>query len=630
MLKKRFEKFSLRAVSCVGLAIMTLAACGGGGGGGSAGEDPSQTPGPIVNPGETPLPGNTPPLPGNTPPPSGSTPPLPGNTPPPSGNTPPPPGNTPPPSGNTPPPSGSTPPPASTPVSAIPTNIASGSTVSLECGKVYQGTLNVSGKSNITVTTAGTCGKASITTGQAITGWTKYKDNIYSAPISFAAEQLSLAGVPMEKAHWPNKPQKWVTASTSSTATRLDYTMPNADLAGATLVFQVYEYAIEERTITGYSGGSMTLAPHANGFNNTTSGRHFYVEGKLWMLDVAGEWAISNGRVYLWTPDGQSPEGRVWAAAKSDGIDARNSSNITIDGVKVFSTQYGIKADGAKSLKVLNTDIVNSSQSGIYAGGSTALKVDRSTITNSGRNGIDGFYGSSGAIITNSAIATSGTVGMPKMSDGGIFFGQSTGHTISNNTVKNSGYVGIQVTKNSNTVVENNVVDGACLELDDCGGIYTAAPDRTALNTRIVGNTVKNVKGQLGYGIYLDDSATGVTVTKNNISNSSWGLMVHNGFNNELSNNTFSASTFTHMRFGENSSDAITNNRVTNNTFVSTNGEKMYDLGSNSDVRNFGTFDYNTYITSNPNGFARTTTNLSYSQWKSFMGQDAHSTLRAP
>ncbi|QUS47104.1 hypothetical protein [Salmonella enterica] len=101
--------------------------------------------------------------------------------------------------------------------------------------------------------------------------------------------------------------------------------MPSSDLAGATLVYRENDSVITSQPLKG---------------NSVATSLPFYVEGKLWMLDTPGEWAVSNGRLYVWAPDGLSPEGRVWAAPDSNGIDADNSKNITIDGVRIFAAHH--------------------------------------------------------------------------------------------------------------------------------------------------------------------------------------------------------------------------------------------------------------------------------------------------
>jgi parallel beta-helix repeat protein len=509
------------------------------------------------------------------------------------------------------------PPPPSTEVLPIPTGISDGATVNLQCGRTYQGTLELNGKSNITVRTEGTCGKASITPGSAISGWTLYQGSIYSAPIGFTPVQVAVAGSPVDAAHWPNRPQIWAAPGSS---------VPNSDLDGATRVYLENQSVIQTERISG---------------NSVDTSKPYYVEGKFWMLDSPGEWAVDNGRLYLWAPDGQSPEGRVWAAPESNGVNADYSSNITIDGIKIFSAYDGVSGNTSSNLRVLNTDISNSARDGIWASGSNGLTVAGTTVTNSVRNGIDGWYSVVGAVVEDSTVTNTGTFGRPKPSDAGIMFGDGANNRISNVRVINSGYHGISVLHNHNTSVTNSTVDRVCVRLTDCGGIYTAARDRHSLDLRIEGNIVTNVRGtelvepyqsEAGIAIYLDDFANGVTVTGNNMSNSTRGMVVHNGFNNEITHNTFKSNNVTHLQFAQDYDGTIRNNNVTYNTFESTNDEQTYNLEVGPDLREFGIFNHNTYISTNPGIFARTWDGVegvtrSYSDWKSWMGQDANSTM---
>jgi parallel beta-helix repeat protein len=486
----------------------------------------------------------------------------------------------------------------------IPANVASGATVGLQCGAVYQGTLELNGKSDVTVKTVGNCGKARISPGRAVTGWVRYSGSIFSAPISFTPQQVSIGGNTVSAAHWPNRP--WATSTAG---------MPSGQLSGATLVVLVNQSVIQSRILTGNSVGT---------------GKRFYVEGKLWMLDSPGEWAVQDGRLYLWAPDGQSPEGRAWAAPNSNGINADRSRGITVDGVSIFAANDGISANESSGLKVLNTDIDNSARDGIWASGSRGLQVSGSKVSNARRNGIDGWYSITGAAISNSSISNTGMVGMPSASDAGIMFGDGSDNRIENVRVVNSAYHGISVLHNRFTFVLNSVVDMACARLNDCAAVYTSARDEQPLNLLIEGNTVTNSRGAEAIGIYLDDHANGVTVKQNMVANNTRGLVVHNGFNNVITNNTFASSGVTHVGFSQDVGN-VRNNRVTDNTFKSTNGEQTFNLEAGANFRNFATYDYNTYRSNNLNVFGHTWDGRSaglthsYQGWKKQIGQDAHS-----
>ena len=494
--------------------------------------------------------------------------------------------------------------PAITAVLRMPADIANGATVSLQCGNVYQGTLELSGKSNVTVKTVGNCGKAGISPGRAISGWARYSGSIYSAPISFTPQQVAIDGSAVSTAHWPNQP--WATSTAG---------MPAGDLNGATVVVLANQSVIQSHTLTGNSIGT---------------DKQFYVEGKLWMLDSPGEWAVQDGRIFMWAPDGRSPEGRAWAALDSNGINADKSHGITIDGVSIFSANDGISANESSGLKVLNTDINNSARDGIWASGSRGLQVSGSNVSNSRRNGIDGWYSITGAVVSNSIITNTGMVGMPSASNAGIMFGGGSDNRIDNVRVLNSAYHGISVIHNRFTFVLNSLVDMACARLSDCAAVYTSARDGQPLTLLIEGNTVTNTRGVQAIGIYLDDHANGVTVNQNTITNNNRGVMVHNGFNNVITNNTFASSGVTHLGFAQDVGN-VRNNQVTGNTFKSVGGEHTFNHEAGANYKNFATYDYNTYRSNNFNVFGHTWDGRSpglphsYQSWRNEMQQDVHS-----
>ena len=518
----------------------------------------------------------------------------------------------------------------------LPASVADNSTVSLECGRVYQGTLNLRNKSGVSVSTNGDCGPAVITPGQPVSGWTRHQGNIYSAPLSFDAAQVVVDGQPVNKAHWPSRSQVWAQAS-SAGGSSLSYAMPNADLAGATLVFKPFEWAIEARRVTAYSGNTFTLAATGNyAYDNyALSGAvPFYVEGKLWMLDEPGEWAVSNGRLYLWVGDNGSPEGRTWAFPASHGIEASDSRGVAINGVRIYGAANGIHAVGAQNLRVSNVEIANASENGIVNHGGSGLNVDGATIRNAKHDGITVHWGGGNEVIQNSRIDTAGTVGMPSNSRSAINLTQSTGARVSRNHVSNVGYIGIRVLTQGSVL--DNTVDGACIVLTDCGGIFTFARDRQVLNTRIEGNTVRNVgpTQRLAWGIYLSEYANAVTVANNTVANVGNGMNLFNAHNIAITGNRFSDARQAHIEITEDaSSGTVRNISVNGNQFTSIKGEENYRNSSNlgaSSVAQFGTFDGNTYIT-NSSTFANFQGQLlDFSQWKTRTGQDGSSTLRAP
>jgi parallel beta-helix repeat protein len=535
------------------------------------------------------------------------------------------------------------PPDMSLPVLSLPATAANNSTIELQCGRTYAGTLQLAGKSNVTVKTTGitsNCGNATITPGQAITGWSRHEGNVYSAPISFNAAQVILDGAPLTLAHWPSRETTWA-KPTATTASTLAANLPNADVIGARLAFRANDWAIEERNVTNYAQGALSLSPTGNiSFDGyPLSGQpDFYLEGKLWMLDEPGEWAVSNGRLYLWSPDGASPEGRVFAAPASDAIDAQNSSGVTVSDVNLYGGANGINALNAKNLKVVRTRISDSSANGILNSGGSGLYVEDASIVRTRHDAIAIKWGGGGEIIKNSLFVDSGTIGMPTNAHAAVNLIASTGSTISGNTIQRAGYIGIHIAKNA--IVTGNVIESACMVLTDCGGIYVNGQLGVALNSQVEGNTIRrtgvtagtSVAQRLAWGIDMD-STTAVTVRNNTIDGNANGMQLRNATGNTVTGNRFSGSAQAHIQMNDEGGTVTTRGNVINGNRFTSIREETYRMSSPAGTESvglFATFNDNDYrsssaIFANFNGMP-----LDYAGWKARTAQDANSTFAQP
>lgn len=502
----------------------------------------------------------------------------------------------------------------------MPRDIPNGATVGLKCGAIYQGTLDLADKHDVTVRTVGTCGMARLSPGRAIHGWVKHAGNIYVAPIDFTPMQVAVAGVAVSAAHWPN--HGWAKDAAG---------MPRGELKGATLVVLENQSVVRSSSLAG---------------NAIATDKPFYIEGKRWMLDSPGEWAVQDGRLYLWTPNGGNPEGQVWAAPDRSGINADRSHRVLIDGVAIFSAADGISAHHATDLTVRNSSIDNSARDGIWASGSTRLRVDASRVSNARRNGINGWYWIQGARIADSEVSNTGMAGMPSASDAAILLGGGSDNHVNNVRVSHSAYHGINMLHSRSSSVRNSLIDTACARLADCGAIYASARDRRPLKLLIEGNRISHASAPGAIGIYLDDHANAVDLRRNRITDNQRALVVHNGFATSVTGNLFARSSVLHVGLSEDSGN-IRKLRIAGNTFRSTRGEQTFNLearlkaptGSAPDLaalkhfRTFASIDDNLYTVHSgvfghlwdgrADGVA-----LHYRQWFERMRQDAGSRLK--
>ncbi len=505
-----------------------------------------------------------------------------------------------------------------------PTHINDHDTITLDCGRTYVGELKLANLRNVTVRTAGDCGKASLTTALPVTGWRREskQSKIWVGDLDTRPFQIQVGHDFVAQAHHPNTADIWERGE-SRVPGQLRASLPSGDLAGATLVWRASNWLIQSRAIAHVDDKTLVLAPGDDEGFGLLPKTEFYVEGKRWMLDSPGEWAWEAGRLYLWTDDGESPEGRTWASSRARAIDASGSRNVRIEGIRIFGAALGIDGTDSRGLVISDVDIENSGEEAMLAGSGTRIR--RMHVKGSVQNGIRANDDVRDVAISDSHFDRIGMLGMPRRSKGAIVFEHARNVIVQRNRITNAGYIGIRVFRDA--LVSDNVVTRACLRLSDCGGIYTFARDRQPLNVKIERNRVSELAGRSAYGIYLDDFANGVTVTANQLIDNPGGMELHNGFDNEISGNSFINSRYEHILFNETAPFAsISGNRVHHNRFVASGEVPVYRLWSRhggANVERFAEFSDNRYK-SLPKQFAEVegAGMLDFVRWRERIGEE--------
>lgn len=481
-------------------------------------------------------------------------------------------------------------------VLAVPSGVNDNQTVWLQCGQIYSGELKLIEARDITIQTAGSCGKATLTPAVPVEGWQRdpYQPQIWNAPLASEPLQVRLDDEFITLAHYPNTIAAWLKGQRKSPR-HLRAHLPNEDLGGATIVWRAADWLIQSRLITRYASGVLTLAEGDDDGFGLLPETSFYLEGKRWMLDSPGEWAWHNGVLSIWPRDGKTPQGRLWASTGARAIDARGSQRVTIIGVRVVGAKIGIDGSGSRDLAVRDTDIINSAEDALLIG--SDARVSGIVVNGSQQHGVRADEDAHTISISDSRFTGVGMLGMPRRSKGVLVFESARDLVIERNQISDAAYLGIRVFRDAH--VTNNIIKRACLRLADCGGIYTFARDRKKLNTVIDGNRIIDLAGRSTYGIYLDDFANGVLVQNNHIENSGGGIELHNGFDNHIVANRFIGNRHEHMLFNETAPFAsISSNRIYGNQFSGSPQVPVYRLWSrhgSTTVRRFAEFSGNQY-----------------------------------
>lgn len=569
-----------------------------------------------------------------------------------------------------------------------------GDTVLFSCGSVWHESLVISSSgvagSPITFGKYGTnCtsgNKPTFDGSDAVSGWTAFSGNIYSAPVAASVQQVLVDGVPQTLAHFPNRgylplrPDNLYLSIArdsplSSNSAGSGYFVPATDLTsaalgdltGAGVHIRINKYMIDDRIVSQFNPGgcSNCVVLDKPSTYQLGRGRGYYLDNKLWMLDQPGEWFydVSGGRLYLWMPDGSNPDMRVQAGRRDYGIKGLARSYVVVDGLNIRNAGTGVNLDAAKWTTLRNTDIAHSARRGISADGASDVGISSCTVDDSGHEGIHAYYSHrltvTGNTISNSGVRlTNGSItSLPASGGVGIMVGGSDDYLsnptpdvtiVSGNSVQNSGYDGILFAKET-AIIQNNVVKDSCRILDDCGAIYTIGHSK---NSQIKGNIVLNSYGNsdglpagqwtAAQGIFLDMSSQTLTVTGNTVVNTDNSVQVLDGSYNNFSGNTFYGARRAALWFQQiNSVDhPIQDNKNTGNIlFQATTLPAVNLAGANQEIALTGSalnfFDTNVYsglysdhVTQS--SYINSNQMMTLSQWQSHTGMDTNATMFTP
>ncbi len=408
----------------------------------------------------------------------------------------------------------------------------------------------------------------------------------------------------------------------------IDYELPSGlDVTGAGIHIRTTSWSIEDRTADtfDYDNSKLTwinenhtwqpIEDKDDTFCAINKDEGYYLDNKLWMLDNAGEWFYDEieSKLYVWLPDNPDPlysydpsDHVMEASTYENGVFVSERINVVLDNLRIdHAALDGINFSESSGFLVSNVDIYNSGRNGIGVDNSPSGTIEDCVVNSSVNQGIDVDASNSVSIIRN-LVENSGTVGSPKSSLAAIQMNSSY-TSITGNTVRNSGYIGIRFKRA--TLVQNNVVEQSCLVLNDCGGIYTwngnnpGTPQVSSIIGNIVIDTIGNTDGtppsagQWTKGIYLDDYSNSIHVVNNTVVNAIYsGINLHNASNITVENNTLYGNPGHQITLTEDAySGVMQNNSISGNTLFPINDTESVRLRGTYDNIYLSDFSLNTY-----------------------------------
>ncbi len=547
------------------------------------------------------------------------------------------------------------------------TTFKAGDQVLFQKGDAFYGSITIinsgSAGNPITFGAYGTGANPIISGFTPVTAWSNLGNNIWESSNAVSTlstcNMVAINGLNTPMGRYPNADTTnggYLTfqshsGNTSITSNSLTGT-PN--WTGAEVVVRSSQWNLERSIISSQSASTITYAPITK---TPIDGFGFFIKNDVRTLDQQNEWyfepTTKKLKVYSTSLpiNVQVSSVDILAAPRGSYI---TFNNITFQGANKFAIfndnsctniniQYcSILYTGIDAIKLIDTSYAN---------------VDNCYISDANNIGINLSAGDRYATVRSNTIRNTGIIaGMGvtgfSMCTGIVSVNVDEGIIAENNSIINTGYIGINFSGNS-VLIKNNLIDTFCTLVQDGGGIYTQY--ETYSNRVIDGNIIINGIGNslgtndnsalLVHGIYVDDGGAFVTIKNNSISGiGSTGIFFNGAHDISIINNTIfnarGSGFFTGaISFQGSLSLPLKNYLIKRNTIVAKTISQfcLFFYNSNSDgnaIKQFGIADSNYYsrpiddndvfrIRSTTNPYPGTVFNLS--TWQSFCSQDANS-----
>ena len=419
--------------------------------------------------------------------------------------------------------------------------------------------------------------QAVISGGQTVTGFVYEGNGVWSAALgSVPGFDVTVNGVryklASKAAYDPNDPTTgWSVADAATngpSARALRYhagDVSASDLVPGTLV-QVFDTDRLQDAIVAVAGideATRTITFTSDIPFTLRDGATFRLLGNSAWADQPGEFAYraSDGRLVINVGtgagagagfDGTGVEvSRLGTAVRLNG-----AAGVTIQGLTFTNTTtdgYALDVVGGDVNRIVGNSFVNVGTGIHLTQGSDRNLVSGNYLDHLGINGmlLDGQ--SNGNLVTGNQIQHIGEI---RKYAGGIMGAGINDTEISHNDIDHSSRYGISIKNwNAATISLNNSILYNRIrhtgeETADSGGIEMLGRSGLDTGSVVKGNWIEHVGGiattgtgawlrdYKGYGIYLDDLTSGVTVQDNFLKDTSWAnVMIHGGRNNTVTNN---------------------------------------------------------------------------------------------
>lgn len=341
-----------------------------------------------------------------------------------------------------------------------------------------------------------------------------------------------------------------VNSTNGSTTLTSSFLTGTPNFAGGTVAIRKAHWVVDTGYISSQSTSTLTFTNPTGIAVQTQWG--FFIQNHQSACDVNNEWWYdrANHAIGMYLSTG-APTG-VQIATLDTLVNLKTFSFVSFNNLTFKGSNGNIAAmsssSGGNHIIFQDCDFQYGGSDGInVTAAASFMTVNRCTFERMNNNGINGKTTANWTITNNDlhncgAVSGMGSGGAASYEGIGIIGNNST---IQTNTVRVSGYNGIEF-RGSNITVKNNYIDTFNIKKDDGGGIYTAADVPTVrTNQTVDGNIVVNGGGGFNssnnagagttttnsdaFGIYFDGNSNGITLINNTMANCGSGGLFLNG-----------------------------------------------------------------------------------------------------
>ena len=361
--------------------------------------------------------------------------------------------------------------------------------------------------------------------------------------------ELSFNGKLMQPARWPNEGFVQTTSAENDITFGYDdprparwLEAPDAYAVGywrhgwANRIERIAQIDTDNKKITLANAPSYGIQPK----------KFYYVVNLLEEIDRPGEWYLDRqaGVLYLWPPEKLDGADILVSTLDEPLISLKNVSHVRLEGLIVETgADGGIVVSDGRDNRITSCIVRNVRKTAINISGSRNI-VDRCTIYGIGQTGVSVSGGDRYQLTPGENVVRNCTIhdfGRWQRTYAPAIRLNGVGNVAIHNRLHDAPHSAILFGGNEHRIGLNEIYD-VCYEVDDAGSVYTGR-DWGLRGNLIKNNFFHHIESRLpgGHGVhavYLDDCASGITVSGNVFYKiSGRAIMCGGGRDNMIDNN---------------------------------------------------------------------------------------------